>query len=122
MQSGGPESAKPMTHRTQSLSSGDTRGKHRVHAELKRTEQEAKFLEVCTHFIIIVNITMLWSFACWQAGVIFLFVYFDCVVFSFVGLFALSYGGTFWFFYELRENVKWIGKCLALFFQLCFLI
>ncbi|XP_057424210.1 guanine nucleotide-binding protein subunit gamma 2-like [Lotus japonicus] len=45
MQSGGPESAKPMTHRTHSLSSADTRGKHRVHAELKRTEQEAKFLE-----------------------------------------------------------------------------
>ncbi|KAK7356882.1 hypothetical protein VNO80_16162 [Phaseolus coccineus] len=45
MQSRGPESANPMTHRVQSLSSADTRGKHRIHAELKRLEQEARFLE-----------------------------------------------------------------------------
>uniref|UniRef100_K7N4U1 G protein gamma domain-containing protein n=1 Tax=Glycine max TaxID=3847 RepID=K7N4U1_SOYBN len=45
MESGGPESASPMTHRVQSLSSADTRGKHRIHAELKRLEQEARFLE-----------------------------------------------------------------------------
>ncbi|KAG2402102.1 Guanine nucleotide-binding protein [Vigna angularis] len=45
MQSGGPESASPVTHRVQSLSSADTRGKHRIHAELKRLEQEARFLE-----------------------------------------------------------------------------
>ncbi|KAL9317971.1 hypothetical protein ACSQ67_014488 [Phaseolus vulgaris] len=45
MQSRGPESASPMTHRVQSLSSADTRGKHRIHAELKRLEQEARFLE-----------------------------------------------------------------------------
>jgi len=48
MQSRGPESASPMTHRVQSLSSADTRGKHRIHAELKRLEQEARFLEVRT--------------------------------------------------------------------------
>lgn len=35
----------PMTNRVQSLSSADTRGKHRVQAELKRLEQEANFLE-----------------------------------------------------------------------------
>lgn len=29
----------------------DTRGKHRIHAELKRLEQEARFLEVCIHLI-----------------------------------------------------------------------
>ncbi|CAJ1976408.1 unnamed protein product [Sphenostylis stenocarpa] len=46
MQSGGPESASPMTHRVQSLSSADTRGKHRIHAEVKRLEQEARFLEI----------------------------------------------------------------------------
>ncbi|RZB87816.1 Guanine nucleotide-binding protein subunit gamma 1 [Glycine soja] len=46
MESGGPESASPMTHRVQSLSSADTRGKHRIHAELKRLEQEARFLEI----------------------------------------------------------------------------
>ncbi|XP_057425579.1 guanine nucleotide-binding protein subunit gamma 2-like isoform X2 [Lotus japonicus] len=45
MQSGGPESENPMTERAQSLSSADTRGKHRIHAELKRLEQEARFLE-----------------------------------------------------------------------------
>ncbi|RDX66352.1 Guanine nucleotide-binding protein subunit gamma 2, partial [Mucuna pruriens] len=45
MESGGPESPPPMTHRVQSLSSTDTRGKHRIHAELKRLEQETRFLE-----------------------------------------------------------------------------
>lgn len=52
MQSGGPESASPITNRVQSLSSADTRGKHRVHAELKRLEQEARFLEVATYFFL----------------------------------------------------------------------
>ncbi|KAK7243145.1 hypothetical protein RIF29_37932 [Crotalaria pallida] len=32
-------------NRVQSLSSADARGKHRIQAELKRVEQEAKFLE-----------------------------------------------------------------------------
>ncbi|XP_061339046.1 guanine nucleotide-binding protein subunit gamma 2-like [Gastrolobium bilobum] len=46
MQSGGLESASPVTNRVQSLSSAtDTRGKHRIHAELKRLEQETRFLE-----------------------------------------------------------------------------
>ncbi|TKY51954.1 Guanine nucleotide-binding protein subunit gamma 2 [Spatholobus suberectus] len=45
MESGGPESASLMTHRVQSLSSADTRGKHRIHAEIKCLEQEARFLE-----------------------------------------------------------------------------
>ncbi|KAJ1398897.1 G-protein gamma-like domain [Sesbania bispinosa] len=45
MQSGVPESANPTTQRLQSLSSADTRGKHRIHAELKRLEQETRFLE-----------------------------------------------------------------------------
>ncbi|KAE9592300.1 hypothetical protein Lal_00033535 [Lupinus albus] len=41
MQSSGSESVK----RVQSLSYSDARGKHRIQAELKRVEQEAKFLE-----------------------------------------------------------------------------
>ncbi|XP_027367498.1 guanine nucleotide-binding protein subunit gamma 2-like [Abrus precatorius] len=45
MQADGAESVRPMTHRVQSLSSADTRGKHRIHAELKRLEQETRFLE-----------------------------------------------------------------------------
>ncbi|XP_061339045.1 guanine nucleotide-binding protein subunit gamma 2-like [Gastrolobium bilobum] len=45
MESGVPDSAGPMTHRVQSLSSADARGKHRIHAELKRLEQETRFLE-----------------------------------------------------------------------------
>lgn len=48
MKSGGTQSATPITHRVQSLSSADTRGKHRIHAELKRLEQETRFLEVPT--------------------------------------------------------------------------
>jgi hypothetical protein len=50
MESGGTESENTMTHfvfQTQSLSSSsDTRGKHRLHAELKKLEQEKKYLEV----------------------------------------------------------------------------
>lgn len=48
MQSDGSESVSlsPTTQRLQSLSASDTRGKHRILAELKRFEQEARFLEV----------------------------------------------------------------------------
>ncbi|KAL6292097.1 hypothetical protein ACE6H2_000239 [Prunus campanulata] len=46
MQSDGSESLSPTTQRLQSLSAADTRGKHRIQAELKRLEQEARFLEV----------------------------------------------------------------------------
>ncbi|XP_057959220.1 guanine nucleotide-binding protein subunit gamma 1 [Malania oleifera] len=45
MESGGSETASPMTHRAQSLAAADTRGKHRILAEVKRLEQEARFLE-----------------------------------------------------------------------------
>ncbi|XP_062108246.1 guanine nucleotide-binding protein subunit gamma 2 [Humulus lupulus] len=45
MQSGGSETASPTTQRLQSLSSADTRGRHRIQAELKRLEQETRFLE-----------------------------------------------------------------------------
>ncbi|KAK4258039.1 hypothetical protein QN277_007549 [Acacia crassicarpa] len=45
MQSSGSESASPINHRVQFVSSTDTRGKHRIQAELKRLEQEARFLE-----------------------------------------------------------------------------
>ncbi|KAJ7954814.1 guanine nucleotide-binding protein subunit gamma 2-like [Quillaja saponaria] len=45
MQSSGSESASPITNRVQSFSTSDTRGKHRLQAELKRLEQEARFLE-----------------------------------------------------------------------------
>lgn len=50
MQSDRPESGGLITHRSQSLAAGDTRGKHRIQAELKRLEQEARFLEVCCCF------------------------------------------------------------------------
>lgn len=49
MQSDGSDSVSlsPTTQRAQqSLSASDTRGKHRIQAELKRFEQEARFLEV----------------------------------------------------------------------------
>ncbi|KAA0057461.1 guanine nucleotide-binding protein subunit gamma 2-like [Cucumis melo var. makuwa] len=41
------QSASPITQRVQSSSSSsiDTRGKHRIQAEVKRLEQEARFLE-----------------------------------------------------------------------------
>ncbi|XP_038724002.1 guanine nucleotide-binding protein subunit gamma 2 [Tripterygium wilfordii] len=45
MESGRSESAVRITQRLQSLSSSDTRGKHRIQAELKRLEQESRFLE-----------------------------------------------------------------------------
>ncbi|CAN6547901.1 hypothetical protein C1H46_023144 [Malus baccata] len=45
MQSDGSETLSPTTLRLQSLSAADTRGKHRIHAELKRLEQETRFLE-----------------------------------------------------------------------------
>ncbi|GMY27293.1 guanine nucleotide-binding protein subunit gamma 2 [Fagus crenata] len=45
MQSSRSESVSPRTQRVQSLSATDTRGKHRIQAELKRLEQEARFLE-----------------------------------------------------------------------------
>lgn len=32
------------------VGAADTRGKHRISAELKRLEQEIRFLEVCFHF------------------------------------------------------------------------
>ncbi|GLU08085.1 hypothetical protein SLE2022_250110 [Rubroshorea leprosula] len=35
----------PSTQRIQSFGVADTRGKHRIQAELKRLEQEARFLE-----------------------------------------------------------------------------
>ncbi|XP_010107736.2 guanine nucleotide-binding protein subunit gamma 2 [Morus notabilis] len=46
MQSSGSQSATPTTHRIPSLMAAtDTRGKHRIQAELQRLEQEARFLE-----------------------------------------------------------------------------
>ncbi|CAI8603146.1 unnamed protein product [Vicia faba] len=47
MQSDESDSENPMTHfvQTQSFSSSDTKGKHRIHAELKRLEQETRYLE-----------------------------------------------------------------------------
>lgn len=46
MQSDRSDSRGLNTQRTQSLTgSGDTRGKHRIQAELKRLEQETRFLE-----------------------------------------------------------------------------
>lgn len=48
MQSDRSDSSGPITQRLHSLNtvSADTRGKHRIQAELKRLEQEVRFLEV----------------------------------------------------------------------------
>ncbi|TXG72145.1 hypothetical protein EZV62_000724 [Acer yangbiense] len=51
MQSGRSESGGPVTQRTQSLAASDTRGKHRIQAELKRLEQEARSLEEELEFL-----------------------------------------------------------------------
>ncbi|KAJ4849919.1 Guanine nucleotide-binding protein subunit gamma 2 [Turnera subulata] len=48
MQSDRSDSSGPITQRVHSLTTaatGDTRGKHRIQAELKRLEQETRFLE-----------------------------------------------------------------------------
>ncbi|XP_002517046.2 guanine nucleotide-binding protein subunit gamma 2 [Ricinus communis] len=46
MQSDRSDSSGPITQRVNSLlSSTDTRGKHRIQAEVKRLEQETRFLE-----------------------------------------------------------------------------
>ncbi|XP_062168791.1 guanine nucleotide-binding protein subunit gamma 2 [Alnus glutinosa] len=45
MQSDRSESASPITQRVQSFPAADTRGKHRIQAELKRLEQELRFFE-----------------------------------------------------------------------------
>ncbi|XWS13741.1 hypothetical protein CRYUN_Cryun36dG0064100 [Craigia yunnanensis] len=46
MQSGRSQSmVSPIPQRVQSFQAVDTRGKHRIQAELKRLEQEARFLE-----------------------------------------------------------------------------
>lgn len=59
MQSDGSESLSPTTQRLQSLSAADTRGKHRIQAELKRLEQEARFLEVSDAFTLILMLGIL---------------------------------------------------------------
>ncbi|KAG4179642.1 hypothetical protein ERO13_A10G117266v2 [Gossypium hirsutum] len=46
MQPGRPQSVvSPIPQRSHSSQAADTRGKHRIQAELKRLEQEARFLE-----------------------------------------------------------------------------
>ncbi|KAJ9700494.1 hypothetical protein PVL29_006017 [Vitis rotundifolia] len=45
MQSGNSQAAPSLNHQDSALAAADTRGKHRITAELKRLEQEARFLE-----------------------------------------------------------------------------
>ncbi|KAB1218094.1 Guanine nucleotide-binding protein subunit gamma 2 [Morella rubra] len=52
MQSDRSESASPITSRVQSFTATDTRGKHRIQAELKRLEQEARFLELMNEALV----------------------------------------------------------------------
>jgi hypothetical protein len=61
MESDRSDSSGPITKRVYSLgaaaSATDTRGKHRIQAELKRIEQEARFLEVsflCLYCFVII--------------------------------------------------------------------
>lgn len=83
MQSDGSESLSPTTQRLQSLSAADTRGKHRIQAELKRLEQEARFLEVSDAFtlILMLGILSLWCccccILCWILIVLYLISGFD---------------------------------------------
>lgn len=52
------------TQRTQSLTgSGDTRGKHRIQAELKRLEQETRFLEVSFFFRFLLFLWLFYLFS-----------------------------------------------------------
>ena len=55
MQSDRSDSSGPTTQRVNSLPSAaaDTRGKHRIQAELKRLEQETRFLEVSCFFFLV---------------------------------------------------------------------
>lgn len=46
MQSGNSQAAPSLNHQDSALAAADTRGRHRITAELKRLEQEARFLEV----------------------------------------------------------------------------
>ncbi|KAK9182687.1 hypothetical protein WN944_025833 [Citrus x changshan-huyou] len=56
MQSDRSDSRGLNTQRTQSLTgSGDTRGKHRIQAELKRLEQETRFLELIGYLLVVVK-------------------------------------------------------------------
>jgi len=62
MESDRSDSSGPITQRVYSLGAAaagatDTRGKHRIQAELKRIEQEARFLEVsflCLYCFVII--------------------------------------------------------------------
>lgn len=85
-----------MTHfvQTQSFSSSDTKGKHRIHAELKRLEQETRYLEVGSYFIF----TMFWTFV--LSLIFFLFL-------LFLRRFLLF---TFFFLFFHVSIVNWIGK------------
>lgn len=63
MQSDRSDSRGLNTQRTQSLTgSGDTRGKHRIQAELKRLEQETRFLEVSFFFRFLLFLWLFWLF------------------------------------------------------------
>lgn len=110
MESGGPESASPMTHRVQSLSSADTRGKHRIHAELKRLEQEARFLEVRTLFFLLFKIFIIYilgfcSLVGWWFFSVCFLLFSVCVVFS-IGLLLCFLIGLLFFFLVLL-NERW---------------
>uniref|UniRef100_A0A2P2LZB8 Guanine nucleotide-binding protein subunit gamma 2 isoform X2 n=1 Tax=Rhizophora mucronata TaxID=61149 RepID=A0A2P2LZB8_RHIMU len=62
MQSNRSDSSCPITRRVYSFTAAsDLRGKHRVQAELKRLEQEAKSLEVSSRL----NVFLATSYCCW---------------------------------------------------------
>lgn len=61
------ESASPTTQRvlsSSSSSSTDTRGKHRIQAEVKRLELEARFLEVCPFCLFCLRLLIAFDFEC----------------------------------------------------------
>lgn len=61
MQSGNSQAAPSLNHQDSALAAADTRGRHRITAELKRLEQEARFLEVGPLLLIYV-LFWFWSF------------------------------------------------------------
>ena len=64
------ESTSPIAQRVQSSSSSsssssiDTRGKHRIQAEVKRLEQEARILEVSPFLLFRLRVLIVCDFEC----------------------------------------------------------
>ena len=72
----------------------DTRGKHRIHAQLNRLQQEARFLEVCLLYWI-------------KSFVLFPMVYESFETFSFLELGSNIANVLIWFYEWVKINKHW---------------